>query len=54
MVRVELFVRARLLEAEGIEVRDEVPAHAVHVDELLHGDDLVLGLDGAFDRAAVG
>ena len=42
------------LQAERIEVRDEVPAHAVHVDELLHRDDLVLRLDRAFERAVVG
>ena len=41
VVRVELRVGVRLLQAERIEVRDEVPAHAVHVDELLHGDDLL-------------
>ena len=54
VVRIELLVGARFLEAERIEVRDEVPAHAVHVDELLHGDDLVLRLDRAFERAVVG
>ena len=54
MVRVELFVRARFLEPERVEVRDEMPAHAVHVDELLDRDDLVLRLDGTFHRAAVG
>src|SRR5437868_5571381 len=48
------FVGAGLLEAERIEVRDQVPAHAIHVDELLHGDDLLLGLDGTFERAAIG
>ena len=31
----------RLLQPERVEVRDQVAAHAVHVDELLHRDDLV-------------
>ena len=42
--RVELGVRVRLLQAERIEVRDQVAAHAVHVHELLHRDDLLEAL----------
>ena len=32
---------SRLLQPERVEVRDQVAAHAVHVDELLHREDLL-------------
>ena len=38
---VELGVRVRLAPAERVEVRDEVAAHAVHVDELVDVHDLL-------------
>ena len=51
--RVELRVRVRLLEPEGIEVRDEVAAHPVHVHEVLHRDGLLAVFDRARDRAVI-
>jgi hypothetical protein len=51
--RVELFVGARLLEPEWIEVRDQVPAHAIHVDEALDRERLLDGLDRTFERLVV-
>ena len=51
---VELGVRVRLAPAERIEVRDEVPAHAVHVDQRVDLHDLLDWRRGIGERAAVG
>jgi hypothetical protein len=52
--RVELRMSVWLLQPEWVEVRDEVTAHAVHVDELLDRDDFVQRLHRLGRRAMIG
>ncbi len=53
MDRVELRVRVGLLQAERVEVGDQVATDAVHVDQLLHRNDLLEPFDRAGRRAVV-
>ena len=46
-------MRARLLQPERVEVRDEVTADAVHVDEALDRERLLHCLDRTFERLVV-
>ena len=50
---VELGVGPHLFAAQRVEVRNEVTAHPVHVDELLDADDLLVGA-GCLARRDVG
>ena len=51
---VELGMRVRLATAERVEVRDEVAADAVHVDDLVDVHDLVVQHLRVGDRGVVG
>jgi len=51
---VELGVGVRLGAAERVEVRDQVPADPVHVDQLVDRRHLLVGRGGVTQRALVG